>query len=1241
MDLSVGSAGAGSQLATSTPYSPPLATTSLTGVASFNPNRFQVSATGNVDLLAAYQATGDTVITVAGSGIGIVTSGRTDTLYNIGVTSFNGFTGAVQVTGSGAILHTVSGTTTTLGARLATTAVTGVASFNTNDFVASTTGHVSLTGTVARTNTTNNFTAIQAFPNGLSAQGATFAGMVSVADFLARTVGGDEGGEIKLGLAQTNTTLTGNAVTIDVYQNRLRIFESGGSARGYYMDLSAGSAGAGSQLATSTPYSPPLATTSVTGVASFNGTRFTVTNGAVDLAAAYQATGDTVITVAGSGIGIVTSGKTDTLYNIGVTSFNGFTGAVQVTGSGAILHTVSGTTTTLGARLATTSVTGVASFNNVRFTATTTGHIDLAAAYQATGQTVVSGGASQLVSTSGNTVTIDNRVASTSVTGVASFNATRFSVSNGAVDLAAAYQATGDTVITVAGSGIGIVTNGKTDTLYNIGVTSFNGLTGNVSFTGDGGSSLVLGNTVVTNRIATTAATGVASFNSTYFTVSSGAVSLASAYQATGDTVITVAGSGIGIATSGKTDTLYNIGVTSFNGLTGNVSLTGDGGSSLVLGNTVVTNRMATTAATGVASFNSTYFTVSSGAVSLAAAYQATGDTVITVAGSGIGIVTSGKTDTLYNIGVTSFNGFTGAVQVTGSGAILHTVSGTTTTFGARLSTTAVTGVASFSTNDFVVGTTGHVSLTGTVARTNTTNNFTAVQSFPNGISGAWLRVGTGATFGSVVDLTSSTAKIVGTNAAGYLRLESFGTLFSIQAQPAIILQDGDTDGGGNGTITINPSTGGGGGTVVIGNASSPSITLDGNTINSGRMTVIGGLSAQALTVVAGATFGARSSFTSGLTTQSLYVSQGATFNSTAAFAGNISAPNIVNSVNGQTGNIAIGLASSSLTGLASFNTPHFSVSATGHVSLGSAYQATGDTIIAGTNITISRAGNAVTVNSSGGAASAAGSDTQVQYNASGSLSADNGLVYTVSTETLRIGSAVRHLEISPGIDNNIQAFGSSNLRLTQQAGNPITIGDFDGTYGGNNTYISVDDTSSLIAMYAATVTMDSTLQVGFDARVLGGLSASSLFVSTGATFAGNISAKNIVNSVNGLTGAITLTSGSNITLTPSGNTITIASTASGGISRSISTITTSTSAGASASYDYVFIGATSGNINLTLPTAVSNTNRYSVKQSNAVGTLTLLTTSSQTIDGLTAFALNKQYQAVDLISDNANWHIL
>jgi len=63
---------------------------------------------------------------------------------------------------------------------------------------------------------------------------------------------GDEGGEINLALAQTNTTLTGS-VTIDVYQNRLRIFESGGTNRGGYYDISTLGAGVGTNLAGSSP----------------------------------------------------------------------------------------------------------------------------------------------------------------------------------------------------------------------------------------------------------------------------------------------------------------------------------------------------------------------------------------------------------------------------------------------------------------------------------------------------------------------------------------------------------------------------------------------------------------------------------------------------------------------------------------------------------------------------------------------------------------------------------------------------------------------------------------------------------------------------------------------------------------------------------------------------------------------------------------------------------------------------
>jgi hypothetical protein len=58
---------------------------------------------------------------------------------------------------------------------------------------------------------------------------------------------GDEGGQINLSLAATNTTLSGNVV-VDIFQNRFRIFEGGGTARGAYIDLTQAGAGASTNL---------------------------------------------------------------------------------------------------------------------------------------------------------------------------------------------------------------------------------------------------------------------------------------------------------------------------------------------------------------------------------------------------------------------------------------------------------------------------------------------------------------------------------------------------------------------------------------------------------------------------------------------------------------------------------------------------------------------------------------------------------------------------------------------------------------------------------------------------------------------------------------------------------------------------------------------------------------------------------------------------------------------------------
>lgn len=103
----------------------------------------------------------------------------------------------------------------------------------------------------------NNASAnIQTQLNGkANLSGGTFTGNITAPEvhattkLVAETVGGDEGGEILLGKAATNTTLTGDGVTIDVWQNRLRFFEQGGDARGGYIDISTLAGGATTNLA--------------------------------------------------------------------------------------------------------------------------------------------------------------------------------------------------------------------------------------------------------------------------------------------------------------------------------------------------------------------------------------------------------------------------------------------------------------------------------------------------------------------------------------------------------------------------------------------------------------------------------------------------------------------------------------------------------------------------------------------------------------------------------------------------------------------------------------------------------------------------------------------------------------------------------------------------------------------------------------------------------------------------------
>ncbi len=88
--------------------------------------------------------------------------------------------------------------------------------------------------------TNNTFTGTNIFTGTTTLRGGVNIG----------TGSGDEGGEIQLALPQTNTTLTGSVV-VDVWRDRVRIFEAGGNNRGAYLNMTSQSVAVGSSIVTS------------------------------------------------------------------------------------------------------------------------------------------------------------------------------------------------------------------------------------------------------------------------------------------------------------------------------------------------------------------------------------------------------------------------------------------------------------------------------------------------------------------------------------------------------------------------------------------------------------------------------------------------------------------------------------------------------------------------------------------------------------------------------------------------------------------------------------------------------------------------------------------------------------------------------------------------------------------------------------------------------------------------------
>jgi hypothetical protein len=123
----------------------------------------------------------------------------------------------------------------------------------------------------------------------------------------------------------------------------------------------------------------------------------------------------------------------------------------------------------------------------------------------------------------------------------------------------------------------------------------------------------------------------------------------------------------------------------------------------------------------------------------------------------------------------------------------------------------------------------------------------------------------------------------------------------------------------------------------------------------------------------------------------------------------------------------------------------------------------------------------------------------------------------------------------------------------------------------------------------------------------------------------------------------LNLKAGTNVTLSYTNNDnlkttdLTIAAAAGTGVVRAVETLAVSSVLADTASTDFVFIA--SQGVQLTLPTAVGNTNLYTIK--NAAASSVLVTPNgAETIDGEANIILATRYTAVDLISDDSAWHI-
>lgn len=260
----------------------------------------------------------------------------------------------------------------------------------------------------------------------------------------------------------------------------------------------------------------------------------------------------------------------------------------------------------------------------------------------------------------------------------------------------------------------------------------------------------------------------------------------------------------------------------------------------------------------------------------------------------------------------------------------------------------------------------------------------------------------------------------------------------------------------------------------------------------------------------------------------------------------------------------------------------------------------------------------------------------------------------TLSTNTA-VGVGVLAGSNSGGGSNTAVGYNSMAANTTGQTNTAVGVQTLDSnTTGSNNTALGYNSLTNTSGSTNTAIGAESLVSSSGSGNVAVGYSAGRFETGSNAFYVDNQSRTNTAGDKAGalLYGTFNATASSQTLKTnaafeatyginiPTGQTYKINGidiSSGSGITRTITSIAAPTTAGATASTDYVYL--VSGTTTLTLPTAVGNTNRYTVK--NVSGSTTIATTSAQTIDGSSTATLPVVYSSLDLVSDGSNWLVI